>query len=142
MIRIANENDAPTLARMFEAFNADYRVITITPEQMAARLRACAAVEPTLLAEVDGQQAGFVCVRVVPHMSDDTPYAEVSDLFVEPAFRRQGVGSALLAAAAHHARERGAHEIVVQTGTDNDNAQALYRRAGYVDYAVALELML
>lgn len=142
VIREATEADSATLARMFEVFNADYRAITIAPEQMAARLRACAGVETTLLAERGGAPAGFVCLRVVPFMSDDTPYAEVSDLFVQPDQRRQGVGTALLRAAHALARQRGAAEVVILTGDDNDDAQALYRRCGYGDYAVALRLPL
>jgi ribosomal protein S18 acetylase RimI-like enzyme len=137
-IREAMESDAAALAQMFEDFNAGYREITITPEQMAARLRACSKIETTLLAQVDGRTAGFVCVRVVPFMSEDTPYAEVSDLYVDAAFRRQGIATALLEAADTHAREQGAAEIVVLTGDDNAAAQALYRRIGYGDYAVAL----
>lgn len=100
-IRIATEADAATLAGMFERFNAGYQVITIAPEQMAARLQACAGIETTLLAEAKGQAAGFVCVRAL-----------------------------------------GAAEIVVLTGHENNRAQALYRRAGYGDYAVALRKQL
>ena len=141
-IHTATESDAATLAAMFERFNASYRAITITPEQMAARMRACASVETTLLADFNGQPAGFVCVRVVPYMSDDTPYAEVSDLYVEAEQRRNGIGTALLAAADAHARAHSASEIVVLTGAADDAkyiaAQALYRRSGYGDYAVAL----
>lgn len=134
----ATEADAAVLAGMFERFNAGYRVITITPEQMATRLRACEGIETTLLAELDGEAAGFVCVRVVPFMSGDEQYAEVSDLFVEAAFRRRGVATALLEAANTHARTLGATDVVVLTGHDNHAAQALYRRAGYADYSVAL----
>lgn len=123
---------------MFERFNADYRTITITPTAMVARMRACASVETTLLAEIHGQPTGFVCIRIVSQMSDDTPYGEVSDFYVEAEFRKRGIGTALLTAADTHARERGATEIAVLTGADNDAAQSVYRRIGYGDYAVAL----
>lgn len=138
-LHIATAEDAPALATMIEHFNVGYRVITVTPEQAAARLAACAGVETTVIAEVDGQPAGFICLRLVPYMSDDTPYAEVSDLFVEEAHRRQGVGRALMERAEQMARAGGATEIVVITGEDNSTAQALYRAQGYGSYGVALQ---
>lgn len=137
-LRIATKADAPALAAMIEHFNSDYRAITVTPEQAAARLAATAGVETTIIAEVGGQPAGFACLRVVPYMSDDTPYAEVSDLFVERAFRRRGVGRALIERCEQLARERGAAEVVLITGHDNMMAQALYRSVGYGDYGLAL----
>jgi ribosomal protein S18 acetylase RimI-like enzyme len=134
IIRIATPSDAGTLARMNAAFNG----VTDSAEQIAARLVACANIETAILAEVDGQVAGFACVRVVPCVLYAEPYAELTELYVEPAFRRRGLGRALIAYAEQLARARGASELLIMTGTGNAVAQALYRAAGYATYAVAL----
>ena len=55
----------------------------------------------------------------------------LNDLFVAPAARGRGVGSALLDAAAAHARAAGAVRLVLQTATDNSPAQRLYERRGW-----------
>ena len=134
IIRTATPADAGDLARMNAAFNGVFD----SAAQIAARLAACAEIETAILAEVDGRTGGFACVRVVPCVLYAEPYAELTELYVEPAFRRRGVGRALLAHAEQLARTRGAAELLIMTGTGNAAAQALYRAAGYDTYAVAL----
>ncbi|QIM20160.1 GNAT family N-acetyltransferase [Phycicoccus sp. HDW14] len=56
----------------------------------------------------------------------------IAAMWVAPRARRRGVASALLAALALEARERGIRSLHLQTDTDNGAAQALYRRAGFV----------
>jgi ribosomal protein S18 acetylase RimI-like enzyme len=134
IIRTATPSDAADLARMNAAFNGVFD----SAAQIAARLAACAEIETAILAEVDGQIGGFACLRVVPCVLYAEPYAELTELYVEPACRRRGVGRALLAHAEQLARARGASELLIMTGTGNAAAQALYRAAGYDTYAVAL----
>jgi len=133
-IRIASPADAAALARMNQAFNA----VNDAPEQLAARLLACQDIETPIVAELDGQVCGFACVRIVPCVLYAAPYAELTELYVEPAFRRHGAGRALIAFAEQLARERGAGDLIIMTGLDNAPAQALYRAQGYDTYAVAL----
>jgi ribosomal protein S18 acetylase RimI-like enzyme len=66
------------------------------------------------------------------------PYAELTELYVDPSFRRRGLGRALIGYAEQLARAHGATELLIMTGTGNVAAQALYRAAGYDTYAVAL----
>ena len=134
IIRIATPTDAGVLARMNAAFNGVFD----SAAQIAARLAACAEVESALVAELDGQIGGFACVRVVPCVLYAEPYAELTELYVEPAFRRRGLGRALIAYAEQLAHARGATELLIMTGVANAAAQALYRAAGYNTYAVAL----
>ena len=42
---------------------------------------------------------GFTSVRVVPYLDQDTPYVEVTQLYVRPGFRRTGVASRLIEVA-------------------------------------------
>ena len=69
---------------------------------------------------------------------DPDPYAELSDLFVEPESRRLGVASRLVKYAEGIARERGASHLVVLTGQKNTEALAFYRSAGYEEFATAM----
>jgi GNAT superfamily N-acetyltransferase len=134
IIRRAIPADAGDLARMNAAFNG----ASDSAAQIAARLVACAEIETALVAELDGQVGGFACVRVVPCVLYAEPYAELTELYVEPEFRRQGVGRALITYAEQLARARGAADVIIMTGVGNAAAQALYRTAGYDTYAVAL----
>jgi ribosomal protein S18 acetylase RimI-like enzyme len=109
-----------------------------TPEQVAARMRAGQGVLTTFLGEADGEPVGFACLRLVPHLQGDEPYAELTDIYVEPPYRRRGVARALLAHVEAAARAAGASEVVLITGFDNQDAQAAYRAVGYADWALAM----
>jgi len=135
--RPAELDDAPALAELITEFNVPYPGLPVSARQTAARLAACRGVETTILAELDGQVIGFACLRLVPFMSGDGPYAELTDLFVTAPFRRRGVARALIERVERMARDGGAAEVIILTGADNHAAQALYRGMGYGDYAIA-----
>jgi ribosomal protein S18 acetylase RimI-like enzyme len=133
-IRQATPDDATELARMLDQFDR----MGATPEQVAARMRACQSVLTTYVGEIDGQPVGFACLRLVPHVQGDEPYAELTDIYVDAQFRRQGVARALIARVEAAARAAGASEVVIITGFDNEDAQAAYRAVGYADWALAM----
>ena len=56
----------------------------------------------------------------------------LNDLFIAPAYRRQGVGTALLEAAKQFATERMGRCLELATASDNSAAQLLYQRNGYI----------
>jgi GNAT superfamily N-acetyltransferase len=133
-VRQATPDDAMELARMLDQFDNT----GATPEQVAARMIACQRVLTTFLGEMDGQAVGFACLRLVPHIQGDEPYAELTDIYVDAPFRRQGVARALIARVEAAAQAASASEVVIITGFDNEDAQAAYRAAGYVDWALAM----
>ena len=57
---------------------------------------------------------------------------EVLTLAVDPAARRRGLGSTLVAAATRLLCENGATEIFLEVAADNRVAIALYERHGFV----------
>jgi putative acetyltransferase len=73
----------------------------------------------------DGEALGCVALRV---LCDDQ--VEVKHLFVVPDARRRGVAHALMDAFEVEAARRGA-AIVLETGTEQPEAIALYRVRGY-----------
>ncbi len=73
------------------------------------------------VADLDGRVAGFGVLRA------DEGVAELDGLFVEPNCWRQGVGSALVAEAAHRARRIGL-TLAVIAGLD---ARGFYERCGF-----------
>jgi GNAT superfamily N-acetyltransferase len=133
-VRQATPDDAPEVARLLDLFDS----MGATPEQVAARILACQNVLTTFLGERDGQPVGFACLRLVPHLQGDEPYAELTDIYVEAPFRRQGVARALIAQVEATARAAGASEVVIITGFDNAGAQAAYRASGYANWALAM----
>ena len=131
----ATPDDATELARMLDLFDR----MGATPEQVAARMLACENVLTTFIGAMGGRAVGFACLRLIPHLQGDEPYAELTDIYVDAPFRRQGVARALIAHVEAAARAAGAGGVVIITGFDNENAQAAYRASGYANWALAME---
>ena len=143
-IRKASVADAAAIATLFSEFNAILGAdglpdpdallpenTNVTPSTMAGRIATMAEVEGAWLAEANGTPAGLMCLRLVPYVGQDVPYAEVTQLYVRAAVKRQGVGAALLATAEDAALQMGATCVHIITGYDNIDAQAFYRAKGY-----------
>jgi ribosomal protein S18 acetylase RimI-like enzyme len=60
----------------------------------------------------------------------------LQDVEVRPEHRRRGVATSLTAAAEREARDRGFDRLRISVSVDNDAAQAVYRRSGYVDVGI------
>lgn len=87
-------------------------------------------VPPTgllLAAHHGGRLAGCAGLRWRPG------WAELTRVYVRPAHRGAGGGSALLAAVEQAARTAGADRIRLDTRTDLVEARALYARHGYAE---------
>ena len=55
----------------------------------------------------------------------------LNDLYVEPDFRKQGIGEALIKEAMSFAKECGAKFVQLETAVDNFTAQKLYETIGF-----------
>jgi len=133
-VRRAKREDATEIARLNAAFN-DLRA---TPEQIAAQIDACAGIETMFLAEVDGTVVGMASLRLLPNICDPIPYAELTELFVEEAYRRRGVGRVLVEQIEQAARLAGAEQLVLLTAFKNSRAHAFYHTLGFAMYSFAM----
>ena len=83
-----------------------------------------------LVAETEGALAGRLSIARDPHPSS----AHVADLglMVDAAFRRRGIGTALLGAAEEWASSTGVTKLELHVFPHNAPAIALYDKHGYV----------
>ncbi len=132
--RIATLEDAAELARLNRLFNE----FDDAPEVIAARLSNPRRMETPILAEIEGQAVGFCAVHIVPSIFYPTPRAEVTEMFVEEAYRRRGIGRALMAHAEQFARENGAADLIILTDFYNHEAQGLYRAMGFKNNDISM----
>jgi GNAT superfamily N-acetyltransferase len=127
-IRQATRADAAELVRLNTLFNGEG---DLTADQLARYLERCKETEVAYLADVNGSIVGFACLRLVPTLFSPAPYAELTELFVEAPFRRQGIGRALLHYGEAVARAAGAEELFLMTGFKNTPAHHFYHALGY-----------
>jgi ribosomal protein S18 acetylase RimI-like enzyme len=79
------------------------------------------------VAEVDGEIRGFAAVEYESWHERMVLWF----LYIAPAWRRRGVGRALLAQVEAHGREQGATHVWLETSNSNVPGIAAYGRLGY-----------
>lgn len=131
-VRQATVADLDLLVPMFDAYRQFYRQPS-DPEKARRFL---------LDRYEHGQSVIFVCfegdaaigfTQLYPSFSSGA-MARIfilNDLFVVPAARGRGAGSALLHAAADYGRRVGALRLVLSTEVTNATAQSVYEKSGW-----------
>jgi putative acetyltransferase len=79
-----------------------------------------------VIARSDGAAAGCGALRLL-----DETTAELKRMYVEPELRGRGIGKAIVEHLEVAAMTMGAHRLVLETGTHQTEAIALYRHAGF-----------
>lgn len=108
-IRPAEPKDIPQLLRFISDLAVYQHMedeVSVTPERLQVWLFERKMAE-ALLAEADGEPAGFALFFPTFSAFPGLPGLYLQDLFVDPAFRGSGCGRALMAAVAGAAAERG-----------------------------------
>jgi GNAT superfamily N-acetyltransferase len=81
--------------------------------------------------EAGGQMVGYMVLTVGYSLEFHGRYGLLDELFIEEAFRGQGIGTQALAFAEQVSRLRGLRALRLEVGRDNPRAQALYSRSGF-----------
>jgi ribosomal protein S18 acetylase RimI-like enzyme len=126
-VRVAGPLDASALSALLYEFNGE----ALAPEELAQRMEQARDLETAFLGELDGELAGILVLRTVPTLSSSEDWAEITELYVQPASRRKGVGMALVEAAVGLARDRGCTELHLLVDPENRAALAFYEAAGF-----------
>lgn len=132
-VRKASLADVPRLVPLFDQYRQFYGKpsdLAVSERFLTERLAREESV--VLLAEASkGDVRGFA--QLFPSFSSvrAARIYILNDLFVVPAARRSGVGSALVREAARVAQEAGAVKIKISTAIANAPAQRLYEREGW-----------
>ena len=135
-LRVAGQRELGVLLELARAFYAEDGFAT--PEAELARnlgvlLRADDA--HLVLARVDGSPVGFA-LSTTAFILESGLVVELQDLYVAPAARATGIGTALIEDAARWARQRSARllEVVIApNGRDVAHLDRYYRARGFVD---------
>ena len=79
-----------------------------------------------LVAQADVQLLGCICLKTL-----DESMGELKRLYVRPTYRRQGIGSMLIAEAILQTRHLGFHSLRLDSARYMIDAQTLYQRVGF-----------
>ena len=79
-----------------------------------------------LVAELEGKVVGIAHYSFTYSSWAKSPHLYLEDLFVNPEYRGNGIGKALILALDEPARARGSEKIYWETHKDNKVARSLY----------------
>jgi len=128
----ATPADVGLVAPLFDAYRQFYK--RASNEEAARRFlfaRLSKSESILFYARVGSDVAGFV--HLYPVFSSLSLQRQwiLSDLFVVPVARKQGVGHALMDRARRFAESTDADGLLLETATDNQTAQRLYEGLGW-----------
>jgi ribosomal protein S18 acetylase RimI-like enzyme len=85
------------------------------------------------LAKLNGEYAGVANCFVNFSTFKAKPLINIHDFSVSPAFRKKGIGEAMMAKIIGYAREKGYAKVNLEVRHDNIGAQNLYKKVGFVE---------
>lgn len=117
-------------ARLDEAFGIRFDIAEIIEQDMADLQKFAPPHGRLLLADYEAAIAGLACMRPI-----GAGVGEIKRMYVRPAYRRRGIGRALLEAAIREARRTGYATLRLDSARFMKPAQALYRDLGFAEIA-------
>ena len=132
-VRQATISDLDLLVPLFDAYRQFYRKpsdLDLARRFLFERFQHNQSII-FLAVRSDGSAVGFT--QLFPSFSSASAARifVLNDLFVQPEFRRKGVGALLLGAAVRFGVAAGAVRLTLSTEIANQSAQALYEDCGW-----------
>jgi len=133
---IARRDELPQLVALLtilfseeSEFSPDYEKQTRALEKILAD----ESVGTIYVARDEGQVVAMASLLYTVSTAEGGTAALFEDLVVQPSHRGQGIATALAGFAIAEARSRGVLRITLLTDMQNERAQELYRRLGFID---------
>lgn len=135
-IRQIQPGEAFLVINLFDQYRVFYRQASDLPRArqfIEARLNNNESVIFVAFADIAGEKQPVGFTQLYPAYSSVRTIKNwiLNDLFVQEAFRKNGIGEALIRKAMQFAAASGAHFLQLETATDNFTAQKLYERIGF-----------
>jgi len=131
LVRQATADDADEIARLLHDFNTEFDTPSPGAEVLAERLRLLLAGHTTIaiLAGTPAVAVALTTLRTNVWYAGEV--ALLDELYVEPRFRGQGIGSAIVKKLTSISRGRGVDLIEINVDEGDVEAQHFYERHGF-----------
>ncbi len=132
-IRPAGRDDADAIGRLLHAFNREFDEPAPPPAALAKRVRELLDGGDTLILLAGDGPEGLAVLRFRAAIWSAGLESYLAELYVTPAWRGQGLGRALMEAALHEARNRGADTMDIGVDEPDLAARRLYESLGFTN---------
>lgn len=94
-----------------------------------------------LVAELDGKLIGYTIFRKQVDFPLETTYkwAMITDLFIHPEYRREGIGTKLLQRSVQYLKSSGVTHVRIGVLQNNKAAINLYHKLAFEDHSLTLQ---
>lgn len=137
-IRQAGSHDARVVGGLLHDFNTEFDTESPGAEVFATRFAHLLGRtdQVVLLAESAHGPVGFAYLTLRAIVYYEGPLAQLEELYVRPALRDRGIGTALMTAAIALVRERGGGGMSINVDeVDTDTRRFYEQRFGFVNIA-------
>ena len=134
-VRLADGDDAAVIGRLLYDFNREFDEPAPAPAALAERLRQLMAGGETLVVLAGDGPDGLAVLRFRAAIWSSGLECYLAELYVRPTVRGQGMGRALMEAALHEARLRGADTMDIGVDEPDLVARRLYESLGFTNRA-------
>lgn len=133
-IRAASESDLPEILRIYNDAIANgvatWDEAPWTMDQRRDWFEHHDATQPVLVAECEGQLAGFAYLTLMSAKSG-WRFTREDTIYIDPAFQGRGLGRELLSALLDRARDLGLRLIVASITSTNEASLRLHASLGF-----------
>jgi GNAT superfamily N-acetyltransferase len=130
-VRRATVEDAAMVARLLDDFNTEFDTATPGVDAIDRRLRDLLAEDSTFALLAGDPPCAVALVTLRPNVWYQGPVALLDELYVAPARRGEGLGSAIMAQLLIECRRRRVELIEVNVDESDVDAQRFYGRHGF-----------
>lgn len=133
LVRRATSADAAAVAGLLHDFNEEFDTPTPGPAVLARRLGPLLDGGDAVALVAEDPPAAVALMTFRPNVWFGGPVALLDELYVRPALRGGGIGTALLQRACALARERGSELMEIQVDEVDAGARRFYERHGFAN---------
>jgi ribosomal protein S18 acetylase RimI-like enzyme len=152
-IRPFRRSDLEQLTNLWKELMSDpsatIRSVLITDENVLRWQRYVMKVHEEdenqiLIAELDGKLVGYTLFQKQSEypLTTSANWASINDLYVHPSYRREGIGTKIMKQALKHLKTKGITYVRINVNVENQAAINLYRKFGFKDHSLGMQLTL
>lgn len=145
LIRKASDSDLPVIGKLM----AELIVVMSDTKGIdnSSVLKNCQNLSSDinshfLVAEIDDAVVGFINFTTRKTILHDGPSGLIDELVITKSYRGKGIGKQLVSAAIKMCRQLGCCEVEVSTEKANIKAKEFYRKCGFKERGILLEMEL
>jgi GNAT superfamily N-acetyltransferase len=132
--RIATVAEAQEIARLLDRFNREFDTPSPGPAVLSARLKRLLPGREVVALLARDPAVAVALLTLRPNVWCEGSVALLDELYVVPAQRGRGIGTALLKPAETVVRERGGELLEINVDGEDADARRFYERYGYTNH--------